>query len=834
MSKVIFHLLANAHLDPVWLWDWQEGLNEGLTTCKTMLEIMRKRTDFTFIRGEASIYDHIEKTDPKTFAEIRKRVKEGRWDVVGGNWVQSDTNLPGTTTFLKQFEIGRKYCKDKFDVDVTAAWAADSFGHSAGLPEIYAASGLKYLAFSRPGENLCPIGKPAFWWRGQGDAEILCYRIPGSCWYGSDRDEIARRLDTMLAESSKHGLQNLAVFYGLGNHGGGSSLRQLDDIMAWAAAHPDIKVEFSTLHRFFAMLEKEVKKNGRNSIPTFSGELNYCLRGCYSSVAKYKFMFRQAEAAILRAERTAVAVNGSLRLPPVDFNLEWQGVLFGTFHDILPGTSIERAFEEQMQWLGGVIHGCREKEFATINALARQLDTRVKPVKGDNPCAVPFVLFNPLPYEYHGYVELEASLDYRPIRSYIDRVNALPVELLDGKGKPLPFQTIETEHQAMCSVPWRKRIVFPVTLPPFGWRQVSIGYQENPLMKDGSGIPAAVMQDGTITNGIYRVEAVKGAEQLKIYRHNQPVFATDGIVFALYYDPWGAWGGMGEQPEAFMVTKRVEIWKITNLRIQENGPERVSLWIEFSGRNSKIQLTVRLCRNRDAVDCQARIIWNDRAVRLKMAMTQGDEVVYDIPGGVITRKESGDVPGGRWVKIRRGEETVALAGDGFYCYDNENGEFGVTICRGSLFAFDAAAGAAEYPDRPAADQGILKCRFVLTGVADNIPILAEQLELPPTVLAVDRHPGKLADGGSLMAVSPSAVKLLDLKFTAKNEWVVTLQNQSGIAIKALLSFGERKFTTKALPPWRIHRFKSSGKDMKPHSEDVAELDGKHHGQGKEL
>src|SRR5688572_12082654 len=124
-----FHLIPNAHLDPVWLWDWREGLNEGIITCRTILDLMDENDDLTFIRGEAAIYQHIEQNDPQTFKRIRKYVDKGRWDVVGGTWIQPDTNMPATETLARHFTVGQKYFESRFGKRVRVAWAADSFGH---------------------------------------------------------------------------------------------------------------------------------------------------------------------------------------------------------------------------------------------------------------------------------------------------------------------------------------------------------------------------------------------------------------------------------------------------------------------------------------------------------------------------------------------------------------------------------------------------------------------------------------------------------------------------------------------------------------------------------
>src|SRR4051812_21791733 len=173
MPKFTFHLIPNAHLDPVWLWDWREGLNEGLITCRTILDLMDDNPKLTFIRGESAIYQHIERTDPDTFKRIARYVKGGGGGVGGGTVIHPTTNLPATETFARHFLHGKKYFRDRFGVDVTVAWAADSFGHAAGLPEILAAAGMKSFAFSRPAPNILPLEKSAFWWEGPGGSRVL-------------------------------------------------------------------------------------------------------------------------------------------------------------------------------------------------------------------------------------------------------------------------------------------------------------------------------------------------------------------------------------------------------------------------------------------------------------------------------------------------------------------------------------------------------------------------------------------------------------------------------------------------------------------------------------
>ncbi|MDD5261783.1 MAG: alpha-mannosidase, partial [Methylacidiphilales bacterium] len=473
MKKIVFHLLANAHLDPVWLWDWREGLNEGIITTRTMLDLMDEDPKLTFMRGEAAIYQHIQEQDPATFARIQERVREGRWDVVGGTYIQPDTNLSSTETMARHFTVAQNYFRAAFGRAPRVAWAADSFGHSGGLPEIMAGAGITGFAFTRPESHILALEHPAFWWESASGAKVLAYR-PTVGWYGTNRDEVFRRFDGQLELNEKFPAQNIGFFYGVGNHGGGATRRQLDDIRSWVDKHPGVEVVHSGLHRFFDELAAEEKER-KNPYPVHRGELNFCLRGCYVSVAKFKFPYRRTEAQLVQSEKTDAIISASLNRPAQDLSAAWKSVLFNSFHDILPGTSIERAFEDQLAWLGSAYHDAQRVQLNALNALAARVDTTVPKPEGDHPSRVAFLVWNPHPHEYSGPVELEASLDYRPLFQYEDRPEQVPVELFGPEGRPVPFQIIHHEHLAMMNVPWRKRVVFQAKLPPMSWSVFQVG-----------------------------------------------------------------------------------------------------------------------------------------------------------------------------------------------------------------------------------------------------------------------------------------------------------------------------------------------------------------------
>ncbi len=776
-TAYVFHILPNAHLDPVWFWDWREGLNEGIITTRTVLDLMDEFPDLTFMRGEAALYRHIEEHDPDTFRRVKLMVEAGRWDVVGGTWIQPDTNMTATETLLRHFALGQAYFRDRFGFAPRVAWAADSFGHSAGLPEILAAAGMEGFSFSRPGQNLVPLPKTAFWWEGVGGARILSYRVPPCGWYGSEREETPRRLDRSLDLARKSDLRNVGVYLGLGNHGGGPTRRHILDVYAWAKAHPEVEVRFSTLHGLLDAVGAEARTKGKDFLPVHHGEMNFCLRGCYASQLGFKTLYRKAEALVNRAERVDAIVAARFGRKPADLQSAWEAVLFNSFHDILPGSSIERAYDDQREWLGGAVHAASRVEHTSLNALTAHLDTRVVLPKGDMPGPVVLAVFNPHPHEYRGPIELECMLDYRPVWAYANRPDELPVEVRGPDKKPLAYQMISTEHTSMPMLAWRKRVILPAVLPPLGWSVFEMQWLDGARKPKR---PSPVWADGnTITNGVYAVTAETGASGVQVLLRGKPVFGDVGLHAITVDDPWGSWGNMEELPEAMNLSDVRHAWSITQVEVVEPGPERVSLRVRLEGGASRLDLTFALCRKRVAVDVSVRLFWNERSARLKLVMPVGASAAeYEVPGGMVRRGELGEVPGGRWVRTRGGK--LGFASDALYCFDLTKGALRATLVRASRYANDVKTAPDAEHRLPATDVGEHRFRCVLTPGGRELPRLAAELEMPPITVTVAPHPGALPRTGSLASLTPETFQLLALKPAQDgNGWIVRVQETAG-------------------------------------------------------
>jgi alpha-mannosidase len=807
-SKTL-HLIANAHLDPVWLWDWREGLVEGVSTSRAILDIMDRDPQLTFIRGEALIYDYIERHDPRTFARIAARVREGRWEIVGGSWVQSDHNLTATEAQVRQFTRSRAYFRSRFGREPRVAWSADSFGHPAGLPEILAHAGMDGFVYVRPQAHLSAIASPAFWWDSPTGARVLAYRMPTG-GAGTERDSVTRALDGLLPQMQASALHHWGFGYGLGNHGGLPSQRQIADIFAWAARHPEIRVEHSGLGRLLDAIRAEPEAR---RLPVHRGELNCTLRGCYASVQRFKSAYKRAEGDLAAAERTDCAIAAALGHRPADLGALWDDVAFNSFHDILPGTSIERAYEDQIAWIGGTWHRAIAARHEAISRLASRMDTSVTQVAGDYPNAVPMLVWNPLPHPVAAHVEVSVNPDYRPVWSYTDRVHELPMEMRGSDGRALPFQTLVNEDTFLPNITVRTRALVRLELPPMGWELLTLGYVEG-AERPRPASPVRADGEHAVENGRWRVEAEPGGDSIRLLRDGRAVFAAGGMRVVTVEDPHGSWGGLGEEPESFSRWRERERWRIEDVRVTERGPERATLWVRLAGGRSTIALSLSVARERDAVDAKLRLLLDERSARVRLVMPAGEDAEFEVPGGSIRRGPGGEVPGGRWVRVRSGDSAFGFASAQLSSFACEDGALVATIARASRYADSLVISPQEQPWLPAVDRGELRFDLLFTTGDLELPRRARELVSPPVVEMVAPKParrGQLPRGGSALTLAPTSLALLALKRAEDGRGlVVRVQETAGTSADAVLSLaGSRlrlgRVAPHAIAAWRLSR-----------------------------
>src|SRR5829696_979519 len=217
-------MIGNAHIDPVWLWQWPEGYQEVRATFQSAVERLDEYPDFVFTCDSVMFFQWIEETDPELFQRIRERIVEGRWQVIGGWWVEPDCNIPAGESYVRQALYGQRYLRDRFGITATTGANIDSFGHNAMLPQLLRKSGLDSYVFLRPGprERELPT---VFRWESPDGSRVLAYRIPHE--YCAPRDDLGEHLEKALAQLPPDH-EELMVFYGVGNHGGGPTKANLD------------------------------------------------------------------------------------------------------------------------------------------------------------------------------------------------------------------------------------------------------------------------------------------------------------------------------------------------------------------------------------------------------------------------------------------------------------------------------------------------------------------------------------------------------------------------------------------------------------------------------
>jgi alpha-mannosidase len=333
-----------------------------------------------------------------------------------------------------------------------------------------------------------------------------------------------------------------------------------------------------------------------------------------------------------------------------------------------------------------------------------------------------------------------------------------------------------------------------------GWAVYTMGYVEGGQLPP----PKADLPPRTIRNE--HLEVAVAPDDRAIVVRDAAGGEISRISAVTVKDPWGSWGGMGEDRESLDLSEVVADWRVTAAETIESGPLLTRLWVKLAGGRSELELQITLLAGRKAADVVARVLWNERSARLKLAFTGGgDTAEFDVPGGTVTRPPLGEVPGGRW--IRSGQ--LGLATDALYCFDLHDNVLRATVCRASRYSDEVAASPDERPWMPAVDHGELKFRFLLTADLAILPRLAGELEQPVVVLPVPPAPGKLARKGSLAELLPASLALLALKLAADGKGVV-VRVQAAAACKATLVWlGKRvelgRMHAGEIGTWRLSR-----------------------------
>jgi alpha-mannosidase len=362
------HCVGHGHMDMNWMWNWPETVSATNDMFITVLKLMEEFPGFCFSQSQVSVYEIVRKYNPDLFEQIKARVAEGRWEVTASEWVEGDKNLASGESLTRHLLYSRRYMAEHFGLrpeEVSVAWNPDTFGHALTIPMIYSRGGVSQYYMCRGGETERP---PIFWWRSP-DGSRLLVNLEHT-WYNDVLGP--HNVKGLLSFNEQTGLKDWMLVYGVGDHGGGPTRRDLrlcQEMDTWPI-YPNFK--FSTTRDYYQLLEQN-----SDDLPEVSGELNYEFTGCYTSQSDIKKTNRLAECALERAEAASVLAYTALGMdyPHDPLRQAWTDTLLGHFHDILPGSGVKATREYHSGQYQNTTATTGMITTRSLRAIAAQIDT---------------------------------------------------------------------------------------------------------------------------------------------------------------------------------------------------------------------------------------------------------------------------------------------------------------------------------------------------------------------------------------------------------------------------------------------------------------------------
>ncbi len=632
------HMIGNAHLDPVWLWPWQEGYQEARATFSSALDRMDEYPDFIFTCDQIVLLSWVEEQDPALFARIQERVAEGRWVNVGGWWVEPDCNMPMGESFARQGLYGQRYLQSRFGKIATVGMNVDPFGHSASLPQILRGQRMDSYCFLRPGPHEGDLDGTLFHWESPDGSRVLGYRIPFE--YCSPPGDVSWQTEKSLGQFDR-ALGDMMVFYGVGNHGGGPTKANIESIHRYDRMGTFGRMTMSSPRGYF----DEMLARGEGFLDGLTvrrDDLQHHAPGCYSAHSGIKAWQRKAQWAVLSAERWA-AIDVSLGgddYPREDLERAWKQILFNQFHDILPGSAIEPSYDDARDQLGEAIAISKRIITRAHNRIARRIDIPM------DTATQPVVVFNQHPWP----VSVEVDMQYG--------VQPTGVRVVDHEGTPVLSQA--TQSTATTGDRGRGAVTFRAEVPALGYALYRL--LPGPSLPVES--PLTVADDGSvIENAHLRVELdPETGDVISLLDKGSgvdPLRGTRGQPrTAVCDDPTDTWGHRVVSyawPGAAMTLDRIVV--------RETGPLRSRVRVERSWGASTLIEEYLLAHDSRALRVDVTIDWREKAHLLKLRFPVGlddPSATYEIPYGTIERPVDGaEEPAQSWVDLTGTVDGVA-------------------------------------------------------------------------------------------------------------------------------------------------------------------------------
>ena len=686
--KKNMHLICNAHIDPVWLWEIGEGVAETLSTFRVAADFCEDYDGFIFCHNEAMLYEWVEENDPALFARIQKLVTEGKWHIMGGWYLQPDCNLPSGESFVRQILHGRYYFKEKFDSEPKTVINFDAFGHSRGLVAIMKKAGFDSCIFCRPEPDMLSLPAEDFNWVGFDGSKITCHRAYNS--YESHRGEADEKIKGYVEKN--RGKKVGMVLWGIGDHGGGPSRIDYEKISKLNETEEEYKFIHSTPEAYF----EELRSVGED-IPDYDGILNPRYTGCYTTMANIKKLHRQLENELYMTEKMAAhaSLAGVYKYPAEKIAAATKDLLMLEFHDILPGSAIAPV-EKYSEALAG--HGLTELNSIKINAFLALCRDKAKAEDG----TIPVFVYNPHPYEIEEVVEVEYQL---PDQNKNPALFALPVVYKDGKQIPS-----QCEHEySNFNVDWRKRSVFRATLDAGTMTRFDIKIKliPTPAEREALSSDTFTFKNDRMTvvinlaTGLVDKYEVDGKDYFKAGALRPLVMKDDENCWAHkekeFRNIIGEFTLMSEE-RGTAFSGIIDGHKAKSVRIIEDGPVRTIVEAVFEYGDSTMCRRYYLSKNSSEIKVCDKVYWNEKMKMLKISVPTticGEYIGQAAYGSEKLLTNGEEMVSGKWNLVKDDKFAISVINSSTHGSDCLDGEMRITLLRAPGYS----AGKSDFSVR---------------------------------------------------------------------------------------------------------------------------------------
>jgi alpha-mannosidase len=777
LKQFTVRAVGNSHIDMAWLWPWTETVEVVRNTFQSVLDLMREYPDFKFTMSSARTYEWMQEKYPDMFEQIKQRVKEGRWEVIGGMWVEPDLNMPDGESLVRQILVGKRYFQKNFGADIKIGWNPDSFGYNWQLPQIYKKSGIDYFVTSKLlwATDYTKFPYRLFWWEAPDGSRLLTY-FPHEYANEFDAQQITQDLSLYAPLIYGAGVTDspqMLYLYGIGDHGGGPTRTMLD--RANRLRDPNTvfpTIDFSTAKEFFADLNQELPNL---KVPTWKDELYFEYhRGVYTSQADTKQRIRRDEELMLDAEKYASLASLYGRPYAQDqFELTWKNLLFDHFHDVMPGSGIAVNYLDAKRNLEEVARSAKEISDGALDEILAHVNTQ-----GDG---VPVVVFNSLSWPRTEVIEAEVQLPGP----------ASQVEVVDAIG-----HRVESQLLAMDSATNRAGVLILADTPALGYKTYFVRSTPKTSVSSKRDNDEVVQASSETLKNAYiqvKVDSHTGCITSLLDLQNQrealappetdaggpKAFVCGNLLQAFSDKPkrWDAWNIDSDFEE-----QHWDLDKADEVKLVEGGPLRAVIRVKKHFQNSTFVQDITVYAGMPRVDVKMHADWHEKHILLKVAFplsAHSDQGTFEIPFGSIERPTTRntpaeaakfEVPAQRWADLSdtKSADTkhgFSLLNDSKYGYDVKGNVLRLSLLR-----------SPEWPD-PHADEGHHEFTYSLyphAGSWRDAQTVRRGYELNYKLIAIQaqRHEGTLPSEHAFVRVEPDNVVLTAIKKSEDDDSLV--------------------------------------------------------------